>query len=208
VFEAIGLDISSFIGEWVLPCGAMGAVVVAAWLVGSRRNLVGGMAPMLARVFTPLFALMLVALLVGVISTRGVIDIEREVLILFDVLLVVVLALLLYGISARDHLAPPGLVDWIQLLLVVCALAVDVFALVNIASRLAEYGFSANKTAAIGLNLILLLNLSWSAFLQAGFVRARRGLDAVERWQMRYLPVYALWAAIVVVAFPPLFGFA
>jgi len=25
---------------------------------------------------------------------------------------------------------------------------------------------------------------------------------------MRYLPVYALWAAIVVIAFPPLFGFA
>ena len=94
--------------EWVLPCGAMGAVIVAAWLVGSRRNLVGGMAPMLARVFTPLFALMLVALLVGVVWTRGVIDVEREVLILFDLLLVVVLALLLYAFSARDPLSEPG----------------------------------------------------------------------------------------------------
>ena len=208
VFEAIGLDVSTLIEEWVLPCGAMGAVIVAAWLVGTRRNLVGGMAPMLARVFTPLFALMLVALLVGVVWTRGVIDVEREVLILFDLLLVVVLALLLYAISARDPLAEPGLFDWIQLVLVVCALAVDVFALVNIAGRLTEYGFSANKTAALGLNLILLVNLAWSAFLQTGFLRSRRSFEAVERWQMRYLPVYALWAAIVVVAFPPLFGFA
>ena len=77
----------------------------------ARRNLVGGLAPMLARVFTPLFALMLVALLVGVVWTRGVIDVEREVLILFDVLLVVVLALLLYAFSARDRLAGPGLFD-------------------------------------------------------------------------------------------------
>ena len=207
VFGAIGLDVSAFISEWVLPCGAMGAVIVAAWLVGSRRNLVGGLAPMLARVFTPLFALMLVALLVGVVGTRGVINIEREVLILFDVLLVVVLALLLYAISARD-LSQPGVFDWIQLLLVVCALAVDVFALINIAGRLTEYGFSANRTAALGLNLILLVNLSWSAFLQTGFLRSRRSLDAVEHWQMRYLPVYALWAAIIVVVFPPLFGFA
>ena len=207
VFEAIGLNVSTFMGEWVLPCGALGAVVVSAWLVESGRNLVGGMAPMLARVFTPLFALMLVALLTGVVSTRGVIDIQREVLILFDVLLVLVLALLLYAMSARDPLAEPGLFDWIQLVLVVCALGVDVFALVNIAARLTEYGFSANKAAALGLNLILLVNLAWSAFLQIGFVRSRRPFESVERWQMRYLPVYALWAAIVVVAFPPVFGF-
>ena len=208
VFGAIGIDVSTIISEWVLPCGAMGAVIVAAWLVGGRRNLVGGMAPMLARMFTPLFALMLVTLLVGVFWTRGIIDIEREVLILFDLLLVVVLALLLYAISARDPLSPPELFDWIQLLLVSCALVVDVFALINIASRLTEYGFSPNKTAALGLNLILLVNLAWSALLQTGFLRSSRGFEAVERWQMRYLPVYALWAAIIVVAFPPMFGWS
>ncbi|MDZ4169691.1 MAG: hypothetical protein U1E26_08560 [Coriobacteriia bacterium] len=208
VFGAIGIDVEVFISEWAIPCGAMGAVIVAAWLVETRRNLVSGMAPMLARVFTPLFAVMLVALLAGVIGTRGFIDIEREVLILFDLLLVLVLALLLYGISSRDPLAEPGLFDWIQVVLVGCALGVDVFALLNIASRLTEYGFSANRTAALGLNLILLVNLTWSVFLQSRFLRRRSDFAPVERWQMRYLPVYALWAAIVVVAFPPLFGFA
>jgi len=208
VFEAIGLDVEVLLSEWVIPCGAMGAVIVAAWLVGTGRNPVGGMAPMLARVFTPLFALMLVALLIGVVWTRGFIDIEREVLILFDVLLVVVLALLLYAVSARDPLSEPGVFDWIQLVLVGCALAVDVFALINIVSRLSLYGFSANKTAAIGLNLILLVNLAWSALLLTSFLRSHRSFGPLERWQMRYVPVYALWAAIVVVAFPPLFGFA
>jgi hypothetical protein len=207
VFGAIGLNAEPFVEEWILSC-AMGAVVVAAWLVETRPGLVGGMAPMLARVFTPLFALMLVALLAGVIWTSGVIDIEREVLILFDLLLVVVVALVLYGISARDPLSGPALFDRVQLLLVVCALAVDVFALVNIAGRLTEFGFSANRTAALGLNLVLLANLVWSALLQAGFLRARRPFEAVERWQMRYLPVYALWASVVVIVFPPLFSFA
>jgi hypothetical protein len=135
-------------------------------------------------------------------------NVEREVLIFFDVLLVVVLALVLYAISARDPHSKPGVFDWIQLVLVVCALGVDVFALVNIAVRLTEYGFSANRTAAVGLNLILLVNLAWSAFLQTGFLRSQRSFGAIERWQMRYLPIYAVWAAIVVVVFPPLFGFA
>ena len=208
VFGAIGVDAEPFMEEWVIPCGAMGAVLVAAWLVENRRNLAGGMAPMLARVFTPLFTLVLVALLAGVVLTGGFIDVEREVLILFDVLLVVVLALLLYAISAREPRREPDFFDRIQLLLVVCALAVDVFALVSIAGRLSEYGFSANKTAALGLNLILLVNLAWSAVLLTGFLRSRRDFAAVERWQMRYLPVYAIWATIVVVVFPPLFGFA
>ncbi len=29
----------------------------------------------------------------------------------------------------------------------------------------------------------------------------------LERWQTAYLPVYAVWAAIVVIGFPPLFGY-
>jgi len=208
IFGAIGIDVEMLTQEWVLPCGAMGAVIVAAWLVETRRNPAGGMAPMLARVFTPLFTVMLLALLVGVIWTRGIVDIDRDVLILFDLLLVLVLALVLYAVSARDPHAGPGLFDRVQLVLVGCALAVDVFALVNIAARLTTYGFSPNRTAAIGLNLLLLVNLAWSAFLQTGFLRSRRGFEAVERWQMRYLPTYAVWAAIVVIVFPPLFGFA
>lgn len=208
VFESIGIGVSTFIAEWVLPCGAAGAVIVAGWLAAGRRNVAGGMAPVLARVFTPLFAAMLVALLAGVISTRGFIAVEREVLLLLDLLLVVVLALLLYAISARGARLERGAFDWIQLVLVACALAVDAFALVNIAGRLAEYGFSANRVAVLGLNLILLANLGWSAVMQLRFVRGRHDLTSVEGWHMRYLPVFALWAAVVAVVFPVLFGFA
>lgn len=207
IFGALGLDVEPLFEGW-LPSAAMGAVIVAAWLADSRRNLLGGFAPLLARVFTPLFALMLVAVLAGVAVAGGIIDIERETLILFDLLLVVVLALLLYALSARDPRSAAGPFDWLQFALVAAALVVDVFALVNIAARLAEYGFSANRAAALGLNLILLANLAWSALLQAGFLRSRHGFERVEEWQTRYVPVYALWAAFVVVTFPLLFGFA
>lgn len=207
VFGAVGADVERFIEGW-LPSAAMGAVIVAAWLAESRRSLLGGFAPMLARVFTPLFTLMLAAALMGVVLAGGVINVERDTLIIFDLLLVVVLALVLYAVSARDRSLRPGPFDWIQLALVVAALAVDVFALVNIVGRLAEFGFSANRAAALGLNLILLANLGWSAVLQAGFVRARERFARIEQWQTRYLPVYALWAMLVVVTFPLLFNFS
>ncbi|MCE2541351.1 MAG: DUF4153 domain-containing protein, partial [Acidobacteria bacterium] len=133
--------------------------------------------------------------------TGSGINVEREVLIGFDLLLAVVLGLLLYAVSARDPHAPPDAFDALQLLLVVSALVVDGVALAAIAGRISEFGFSPNRVAALGENLVLLVNLAWSAWLYARFLRGR------ERWQTDYLPVYAVWAAFVVVAFPPLFGY-
>ena len=71
-----------------------------------------------------------------------------------------------------------------------------------------KFGFSANRTAALGENLVLLGNLAWSAWLLLGFVRTRARFAAVERWQTGYLVVYAAWAWAVVLVFPPVFGFS
>jgi hypothetical protein len=167
---------------------------------------VENMAPVLTRLFTPLFAALLVTFVATVLWTgRGVTD--RNVLIAFDLLLVVVLGLLLYSISARDPLAPPGAFDVLQVVLLVSALAADGVALAAIAGRITEFGFTPNRVAALGENLILLVNLGWSAVLYIRFLRGRGSFTSLERWQTNYLPVYAIWAAIVVIVFPPLFGF-
>ncbi len=207
-FDAIGLDVEGSAQLWILPSGAMGAVVVGAWLVEKKQSVVENMAPVLTRIFTPLFAALLVALLAAMAWTRSGVGLEREVLIAFDLLLAVVLGLLLYAVSARDPLAPPDLFDRILLVLVVSALVADGVALAAIVTRISEFGFSPNRVAALGENLVLLGNLAWSAWLYIRFVSGRGPFAALERWQTAYLPVYAVWAAFVVLVFPPLFGFA
>jgi hypothetical protein len=207
VFSAIGVKPETLLATWILPCGAVGAVIVAAWLVEAKQSVIENMAPVLTLLFTPLFTLLLLAFLATMAWTGSGIAVEREVLIGFDLLLVVVAGLVLYAISARDPLKPPGLFDALQLLLVVCALLVDAIALWAIAARISEFGFSPNKVAALGENLVLLVNLGWSAVLYARFLAQRAAFAPLERWQTTYLPVYALWAWVVVVVFPPLFGF-
>jgi len=207
-FDAIGLDAEGFIESWLLPCGAMAAVIVSAWLVEAKQSVIENMAPVLTRVFTPLFAATLLAFLVAIIWTNNGIDVERDVLILFDLLLVVVLGLLLYAISARDLAARPGLFDRVQLVLVLSALIIDVMVLLAITGRITEWGFSPNKTASLGENLILLTNLAWSAWLFLGFLRGRMPFARLEHWQTRYMIVYAVWAWTVVLAFPLMFDFA
>jgi hypothetical protein len=207
-FDAIGVDAEEFINSWLLPCGAMAAIIVAAWLVEAKQSVIENMAPVLTRVFTPLFAVTLLAFLVAIAWTNNGIDVKRDVLILFDLLLVVVLGLLLYAISARDFAARPGLFDSLQLGLVVSALIIDVMVLVAITGRITEWGFSPNKTAALGENVILLTNLAWSAWLFLGFLRGRMPFARLEHWQTRYMIVYAIWAWTVVIAFPLVFDFA
>jgi hypothetical protein len=207
LFQAIGIDAEPYFETWLLPCGAAGGVLVAAWLVEAKQSVIENMAPVLTRLFTPLFAAVLLAFLGTLLWTGQAIDIEREVLIAFDLLLVLVLGLLLYSVSARDARQPPGVFDVVQVVLVVSALLADAVALWAIAARITEFGLSPNRVAALGLNLILLINLIWSAVLSLRFLRGRGSFAALERWQTDYLPVYAVWAAAVVILFPLLFGY-
>src|SRR5215211_7246658 len=207
IFQAIGIDVEPFFESWLLPCGAVGAIVVGSWLVEAKQSVIENMAPVLTRLFTPLFAAVLVTFLGTLLWTGRGVDIERNVLIAFDLLLVLVLGLLLYSVSARDPRSPPGAFDVVQVVLVVSALLADAVALWAIAARISEFGFSPNRVAALGENVILLVNLVWSAVLYIRFLRGRGSFTGLERWQTDYLPVYALWAAIVVIVFPPVFGY-
>ena len=207
LFSAIDMNPAWFIGGWLIPCGAAGAVIVGSWLVEAKQSVIENMAPVLTRLFTPLFTILLLAFLATMVWTGNPINVKREVLIGFDLLLAVVVGLVLYAASARDPQAPPDFFDGLQLLLVVSALVVDGVALAAIAARISEFGFTPNRVAALGENLILLVNLAWSAWLYACFVRHRGSFVALERWQVAYLPVYAVWAALVVVVFPPVFGY-
>ena len=60
---------------------------------------------------------------------------------------------------------------------------------------------------ALGENIILLVNLAWSGWLYARFISGRGSFAVLERWQIAYLPIYSAWGALVVVVFPPVFGY-
>ncbi|KON73220.1 hypothetical protein M768_09760 [Cellulosimicrobium cellulans F16] len=207
VFSLADVDLEPYLEDWILPLCVPAALIVAAWLVEAKQNVVENIAPVLTRVFTPLTLVMLLAVFVVLATAGNLAAVDRELLILMDAILVLVLCLLLYSVSARDPLAPRSFFDGLQVVLVVAALAVDAVALTAMLTRIAEFGVSPNKAAALGLNLLLLVHLVWSAVLATAFLRGRRPFADLVAWQTRFLPVYAVWAAIVAIVFPPVFGF-
>jgi hypothetical protein len=175
--------------------------------VESKQHVVENMAPVLTMLFTPLFAVMLTvsAVTYAVSGVAG--DFDRELLSVFDALMVVVLGLVLYAMSAREPSRPAGLMDRVQLLAVASALVLDVMVLGSMVARIGDLGFTPNRVAALGLNVVLLVNLAVTAWLSLRFLGGRIAFHRVERWQTAYLPTFALWAAIVVALLPPLFAF-
>ncbi len=200
-------EVNDVVTSLILPVGAAGAVVVAAWLVDVKKSIVENLAPVLAAIFTPLFAFMLAVAVIPYAGTGIWGDFNRELVTVFDALLLVVLALVVFGISARDASQGPGAMDAVRLWAVGAAVVLDGLVLYSMFLRIGEYGFTANRVAALGLNVILFVNLVVTLWLLARFLAKRLPAVKVERWQTGYLPVFAAWTLFVVLALPPIFGF-
>ena len=206
-FVALDID-TRWMTEWVMVAGSAGAVVVTAWLVEFWAGAVSRFASMLAYIFTPLFAAMLVVFLVAVPATGRSIEADREALILFNVLLGFVVGLLLFCGAARRPGDRPGFFDGAAAVLAAAGLLTSVLTLVAVVGRIADFGWSPNRAAIAGINAIFLVNLAGSVWLYLELWRRRRPFGDIVRWQTAHFGIYAAWAALVVVAFPPIFGFA
>ena len=92
-------------------------------------------------------------------------------------------------------------------LAVTSALILDLIVLVAMVARIGDLGFTPNRTAALGLNLLLLVNLAGAARSSARFIGGQLPFHHLERWQTSYLPVFLVWTGAVVVLLPPMFAF-
>jgi hypothetical protein len=206
IFSSIGMDVSIFVTDYLIVYGTCAVVLLAIDQI-ERGNFLGQFAPVLARIFSPLFLVALsVFLLVMVLSGENPLA-DRNYLIGFDAMLILVLALVVYGISSRPITQRWGLGDWINLALIVVALLIDVAALWQILIRLGAMGITPNKMAALGENVLVLINLVGLGYHLLRIYRQQGTFEALEHFQTAYLTAYAGWLAIVTFGFPLFFGF-
>jgi len=158
-------------------------------------------------IFTPLFAVMLVVATVGYLIVGVGHAFDRDLLIAFDVLLLVVLALVLYGISARDSLKPMGVTDVLRLITLLAAIALDLLVLVSLLARIGDEGITPNRVAALAVNVILLANLAGTAWLTSRALAGRGAPVGIDHWQTGYLPLFGAWGVFAVVGLPLVFVF-
>jgi len=207
LFGAININLEKFSMEYFFFPACIAMPVIGSYLVEEKKSLVENLAPILARIFAPvLFVIMLVFLGVMIFLQKSPF-MEREFLIGFDLMLVLVLGIVFYILSTRRENQPPRFYDWISTALIITALAVDIVALYAIISRLQAFGITPNKTAALGENILIFVHLLGTGILFIQFFRGKVDFSRIEKWQTDFLPVFAIWLGIVALVFPLLFQF-
>ena len=94
-----------------------------------------------------------------------------------------------------------------QLVAVGSALVLDLMVLGAMVARIGDLGFTPNRVGRARSEPPAAREPGRRR-LAVRAVPARHGsFHRLERWQTSYLPVFALWAAAVVILLPPLFGF-
>jgi len=207
LFSLIGIKIEYYFAHYIVPIGLSSAPVVAAFLVQNNNQLVSKISPVIARIFTPIVFVTLFIFIATIIAKGQYPNSNRDFLLLFNVLLVAVMALILFSLTEITKSSDQKMNHWLLLGLSVLTIVVNIIALLSISYRINSYGFSPNRLSVLGADLLILFNLilvSRKLFL---IVRGKVGVEEVEKSIAVFLPVYFIWTAFVAFGFPILFHF-
>ncbi|MGY2134529.1 hypothetical protein ACW9KT_20040 [Hymenobacter sp. HD11105] len=206
LFSLIGLRIEEFYFQYVAIGGLAAAPVVGTYLVQTNPHLVSKVSPVIAKVFTPLVLLMLLVYLGAVLVTGQDPYNDREFLLLFNLLLLGVMALILFSVAEAQG-GGGRLATLLLLALAAVTIVLNGIALSAIVFRLSEGGMTPNRLAVLGGNLLILANLLLVTYHLVRGAKSASELPRVEASMAAFLPLYGLWALLVTFAFPPLFNF-
>jgi hypothetical protein len=207
LFELIGLRIENFYFEYVVIFGLPAAPILGTYLTRTNPQLVNKVSPVIAKIFSPVVLTMLVAYLIAIIYSGKNPYSDREFLLLFNVLLAGVMAIIFFSIAESSRNNANKLETWILFLLSVVTIIVNGIALSAILFRISEWGFTPNRTAVLGANVLFLLNLLLVTAKLFTVLTNKAGIEDVGKVISTYLPIYIIWAFIVTVLFPLVFAF-
>lgn len=206
LFEIVGLDIEKFYFENIALFCLPAIPITASYLTRNNSNLVGKVSPVIARIFSPVVLVMLTIYLPAIFFSEENIYHDREFLLTFNLLLIGVMALIFFSVAGKDGNSTGRAETMILLGLSVLTIVINAMALSAILFRISEWGITPNRTAVLGTNILILVNLMGVTVQLFKVLRNKAEISTVGKAIARYLPVYVLWALVVVVVFPLLFG--
>ena len=207
LFELIDIKIEEFYFHYIGIWGLAAAPIVGTYLVQTNPQLVNKVSPVIAKVFTPLVLVTLVVYLVALIFTGKNPYNDREFLIIFNALLIGVMAIIFFSIAETSKNADSKIGTILLLGLSIVTVIVNGIALSAIVFRIAEGGITPNRLAILGGNILILINLLIVTYRLFKAINDKNEIEKVENSIASFLPIYCLWTILVTFIFPVLFNF-
>lgn len=207
LFSVIGINIEQFYFQNVVVFGLPAAPIFGTYLTRANPSLVGKVSPVIAKIFSPLVLVMLVIYLFAMMYSSKNPYNDREFLLIFNLLLIGVMAIIFFSVAAKSKGISSQLEMWILASLSAVTLLVNGIALSAILMRIAEWGITPNRAAVLGANVLVLIHLVLVTFQLFRVSSRRTEITAVGKAIAVFLPVYLVWTVVVTFLFPYIFGF-
>ena len=207
LFRLIDIPIEEFyfknIGIW----GLAAAPIVGTFLVQANPQLVNKVSPVIAKIFTPLVLVTLVIYLIAVIYTGKDPYNDREFLLIFNMLLIGVMAIIFFSIAESSKNWRSNIITIMLFALSIVTIIVNGIALSAIIFRISEWGITPNRLAVLGSNVLILANLLLMSYRIFRTIKDKDEIENVGNSIAYFLPVYSLWTIVVTFVLPILFNF-
>tara|TARA_S200000501_G_scaffold377075_1_gene434115 strand:- start:1167 stop:2243 length:1077 start_codon:yes stop_codon:yes gene_type:complete len=205
LFQLIGFHIEDFYFENVVVWGLPAIPLIASYLIFNNEDLVSKISPIIAKIFTPFVFLILFIFSFAIIFSDKNILVDRELLLMFNIIIIAVLALILFSLS---HISSSNKFQFILLFcLSLVSITDNLIVLFAISSRLLEFGITPNRLALTGLNLLVSFHLIIISRQLLLLILKKANTNNVLNGIVRYLPIYIIWTSIVIFLFPIIFNF-
>ncbi len=207
LFKAIGIKIEDFYFDYLAIFAGAALPIISTFMTQSNPSLVNKVSPVIAKITSPMVLIMLLIYLGAVLFSDNDPYNDRNFLLVFNLLLLGVMAIILFSLAetAKDFGNSWSLV--ILLALSVVTMVVNGIAFTAILFRISEWGITPNRLAILGANFLMLANLVFIAYRLFNRVVKKDEKSSVENAIANFLPIYILWAMLVVFVFPLLFNF-
>ncbi|HCY75806.1 MAG TPA: hypothetical protein DHV28_07775 [Ignavibacteriales bacterium] len=207
LFRLIDIQLQEFYFQYIGIFGFAASPIAATYLVQTNPHLVNKVSPVIAKVFTPLVLATLVIYLIAVIYTGKDPYNDREFLLIFNMLLIGVMAIIFFSIAETSKISKSKISNLMLLGLSIMTIIINGIALSAILFRISEWGITPNRLAVLGGNVLILTNLVLVTYRLFKAVKDHNEIDKVENSIASFLPVYSIWTILVTFIFPVLFNF-
>lgn len=207
LFDLIGIRIEEYYFRYVAVWFVAAVPVVGTHLVQANPQMVNKISPVIARIFTPLVIITLLVYISAVFFTGKDPYNDRDFLMIFNLLLIGVMALILFSLSDISKRNGKQITVWLLLILSLLTVCVNAIASSAVLYRLLQWGITPNRIAVLGGNLLIMTNLLFIVYHLIKSLGDRSQMGRAENSIAVFMPIYVLWAAFVTFLFPLIFGF-
>ena len=206
LFDAIGIPIGKFYTGYIVQIGFVSAPVVSTFILKYYPALTNRIASIIANLFSPLVTVTLIIFLITMAVTGKDPYNNRDFLLIFNIMLIGVMAIIIFSVSETSMIRKQKFNEIVLFILSIVTIIINLIALSAIFYRLGEFGFTPNRLAVLGSNILIFVNLILITIDLFKINFKQSELENVELTVSGYLPVYIIWTLFVVFIMPFIFA--